>query len=130
MLKESENRGEEAYPMVTEISCTTARRVLKAEEEGEELPLLLLLNKTLTLRKKWMLSVYKKDSSGLFLQGWFLSWALVGLIFGLVVFHFVYRPIKVNLFSRRNKNRKRAFPYSFMTENNLLFLELEKINWL
>lgn len=127
MLKESENRGEEAYPMVTEISCWTARRVLKAKEEGEEL---LLLNKTLTLRKKWMLSVYKKDSSGLFLQVWFLSWALVGLIFGLVAFHFVYRPIKVNLFSSRNKNRKRAFPYSFMTENNLLFLELEKINWL
>jgi hypothetical protein len=48
-------RIEEAYPMVTEISCTTARRVLKAKEEGEELPLLLLLlllNKTLTLRKK------------------------------------------------------------------------------
>jgi hypothetical protein len=56
--------------MVTEISCWTARRALKAKEEGEELP--LLLNKTLTLRKKCMLCIYKKDSSGLFLQGLFL----------------------------------------------------------
>jgi hypothetical protein len=58
--------------MVTEISCWTARRALKAKEEGEELPLPLLLNKTLTLRKKCMLCIYKKDSSGLFLQGLFL----------------------------------------------------------
>lgn len=56
--------------MVTEISCWTATRALKAKEEGEELP--LLLNKTLTLRKKCMLRIYKKDSSGLFLQGLFL----------------------------------------------------------